>query len=47
MVLDHIQVAANQGDYLRVLTPDYAAYFTLRNMDQASQSKNGAASDSD
>jgi hypothetical protein len=46
MVLGHIQVAANQGDYHEFLLSDYAAQFTLRDMDQASQSKNGAASDS-
>ena len=47
MVLGHIQVAASQGDYHEFLLPDYAAQFMLRDMDQASQGKNGAASDSD
>jgi hypothetical protein len=47
MVLGHIQVAANQGDYHEFLTSEYAAQFTLRDMDQASQSQNGAASDCD
>jgi hypothetical protein len=47
MVLGHIQVAANQGNYHKFLFPTAQLSSRYRDMDQASQGKNGAASDSD